>query len=140
MEMSRAIKPAPRPSAESLPWWEGVKERKFLLQHCLLCGKFWLPPSARCRHCLSTDFTWKEASGQGRIYSFVVYHRHYHPAFEDELPYVVAIIELDEGPRILSNIVGTPSDEVRCDLPVRVVFSDDGHNPMIPKFEICHGQ
>jgi hypothetical protein len=138
--MSSVVKPVPRPSAESLPYWEGAREKKLLLQHCRSCGEFWFPPSARCRHCLSHNFAWEEVSGQGRIYSFVVYHRHYHPAFEDELPYVVAIIELDEGPRLLSNIVGGPSQDVRCDLPVRAVFEDVGHGTMIPKFEICNGQ
>jgi hypothetical protein len=138
--MSSVVKPVPRPSAESLPYWEGAREKKLLLQHCRSCGEFWFPPSARCRHCLSHNFAWEEVSGQGRIYSFVVYHRHYHPAFEDELPYVVAIIELDEGPRLLSNIVGGPSQDVRCDLPVRAVFEDGGHGTVIPKFEICNGQ
>jgi len=138
--MGHAIKPAPRPSAESLPYWEGVKDRKLLLQHCRSCGQFWFPPAGRCRHCLSTDFTWEQASGGGRIYSFVVYHRIYDPGFEDDLPYVVAIIQLDEGPRLLSNIVRTPPEEVRCDLPVRVVFDDDGRNALLPKFEIPHGQ
>jgi uncharacterized OB-fold protein len=138
--MSSVVKPVPRPSAESLPYWEGAREKKLLLQHCRSCGEFWFPPSARCRHCLSHNFAWEEVSGQGRIYSFVVYHRHYHPAFEDELPYVVAIIELDEGPRLLSNIVGGPSQDVRCDLPVRAVFEDGGHGTNIPKFEICNGQ
>jgi len=138
--MSSVVKPVPRPSAESLPYWEGAREKKLLLQHCRSCGEFWFPPSARCRHCLSHNFAWEEVSGQGRIYSFVVYHRHYHPAFEDELPYVVAIIELDEGPRLLSNIVGGPSQDVRCDLPVRAVFEDGGHGTTIPKFEICNGQ
>jgi uncharacterized protein len=138
--MSHAVKPAPRASAESLPFWEGVKEKKLLLQHCRSCNQFWFPPSARCRHCLSADFAWEESSGQGRIYTFVVYHRLYHPGFEDELPYVVAIIELDEGPKLLSNIVRAPWEDVRCDLPVRLVFENDGRNPLLPKFEIGHGQ
>jgi len=138
--MNSIAKPVPRPSAESLPYWEGAREKKLLLQHCRSCGEFWFPPSAHCRRCLSQDFAWEEVSGHGRIYSFVVYHRNYHPAFEDELPYVVAIIELDEGPRLLSNIVGVPSQDVRCDLPVRAVFEDGGHGMMIPKFEICNGQ
>ncbi len=98
----------------------------------------WFPPSLRCRHCLSPHSDWREISGEGRIYSFVVYHRLYHPAFEQNLPYAVAIVELREGPRVLSNIIGTPWQEIRCDLPVRAVFGDDGRGMIIPQFVICH--
>ena len=74
-----------------------------------------------------------ESGGRGRIYSFVVYHRVYHPAFESDVPYAVAIVELDEGPRLLSNIVGMRPEDVRCDMRVRVVFEDEG-GVTIPKF------
>jgi uncharacterized OB-fold protein len=128
-------KPLPRPSPESVPFWEGAKAGRLMLPRCNRCGRFWFPPSQRCRHCLSADFEWRESAGKGRIYSFVVYHRTYHPAFETEVPYVVAIVELDEGPRLLTNIVGTPPDAVRCDQRVRAVFEDvDG--VAIPKFAI----
>ena len=127
-------KPSPRPSAESLAFWEAAKRKQLLLQKCRACGRFWFPPSARCHHCLSPDHEWCEVSGEGRIYSFVTYHRLYHPAFEKDLPYVVAIVELAEGPRLLTNIVGTPWHDVRCDLPVRVVFEDDPSGFAIPKF------
>ena len=135
--MSHSLpKPVPRPSAESRPFWDAVQERKFLLQRCRSCGNYWFPPSAQCRHCLSAHSEWQEASGNGRIYSFVVYHRLYHPAFEQDLPYVVAIVELREGPRLLSNIIGTPWQEIRCDSPVHVVFENDGRGMIIPQFAI----
>jgi uncharacterized protein len=129
-------KPAPHASAESLPYWQGAKEHKLLLQCCCSCGQFWFPPSARCRHCLSPEFIWQPASGERRIYSFVAYHRLYHPAFENELPYVVALVELREGPRLLTNIVGTAWQNVRCDQFVHVVFDGDGSGPVIPKFAV----
>jgi hypothetical protein len=129
-------KPVPRPSPESVPFWEGAKAKKLMLPRCNVCGQFWFPPSQRCRHCLSPDFAWVESGGCGRIYSFVVYHRVYHPAFEADVPYVVAIVELDEGPRLLSNIVGTAPDDVRCDARVRVVFEDACDGVTIPKFAI----
>jgi uncharacterized protein len=128
-------KPQPRPAAESLPFWEGAKARKLLLPRCNACGRFWFPPSGRCPHCLSADFVWRESGGQGRIYSFVIYHRVYHPAFEQDVPYAVAIVELDEGPRLLTNIVGTPPDEIRCDTRVRVVFEERGDST-VPQFAI----
>lgn len=129
-------KPLPRASAESRPYRDGAKQHKLLIQHCRACGQFWFPPSVRCSHCLSTDFAWDEVSGDGRIYSFVVYHRLYHPAFERDLPYVVAIVELREGPRLLTNIVGARWQDVRCDMPVKVVFDDDPRGETIPKFAI----
>jgi len=129
----KASKPRPRPAPESKPFWDAAREHRLLLPRCNACGQFWFPPSQRCAHCLAADFTWAEATGRGRIYSFVVFHRVYHPAFESDVPYVVAIVELDEGPRLLSNIVGMNPDDVRCDMRVQVVFEDtDGIT--IPKF------
>ena len=128
-------KPIPRPAVESAPYWEAAKAHKLLLPRCDACGQFWFPPSQRCTHCLSAHFTWHEASSHGRIYSFVVYHRVYHPAFEQDVPYAVAIVELDEGPRLLANIVGTPPDAIRCDMRVRVVFEERG-DQTIPQFVV----
>jgi uncharacterized OB-fold protein len=131
-----ARKPLPHPSPESLPFWEGAAANKLMLPRCNACGQFWFPPSQRCRHCLSADFAWHESRGEGRIYSFVVYHRVYHPGFENDVPYVVAVIELDEGPRLLSNIVGASWEDIRCDMRVRVVFEDAGSGITIPKFAL----
>jgi uncharacterized OB-fold protein len=128
-------KPLPRPGHESRPFWEGAKAGKLMLPRCDACGEFWFPPSERCPHCLSTNFQWREAKGEGRIYSFVVYHRVYHPAFEADVPYVVAIVELDEGPRLLTNIVGAP-DKVRCDARVRVEFVQASAEVVLPKFAL----
>jgi uncharacterized OB-fold protein len=128
-------KPQPRPSPESAAFWEGAKAHLLLLPRCNACGRFWFPPSARCVHCLSSDFGWVESAGAGRVYSFVVFHRVYHQAFEQDVPYAVAIVELDEGPRLLANIVGMPPDEVRCDMRVRVVFEERG-DQTIPQFAI----
>src|SRR5437763_7895282 len=120
--MITLTKPVPRPTPESQRFWDAAQQRKLALQHCRSCDQFWFPPSARCRHCLSTDFAWQEVSGKGRIYSFVVYHRLYHPAFEQDWPYAVPLVELRERPRLLTNIIATPWQNVRCDQPVHVVF------------------
>lgn len=127
-------KPVPHPSPETLPFWEAARAHRLLLPLCNACGKFWFPPTQRCAHCLSADFVWQEAKGAGRIYSFVVYHRVYHPGFESEVPYVVAIVELDEGPRLVTNIVGLKPDEVRCDMRVKAIFDDSSAGISIPKF------
>jgi uncharacterized OB-fold protein len=127
-------KPVPYPGPESLPFWEGAKAQRLLLPLCNVCNRFWFPPTQRCAHCLSADFVWRESSGKGRVYSFVVYHRVYHRGFEDEVPYVVAIVELDEGPRLITNIVGVAPDEVRCDMRVKVMFDESEPGVTIPKF------
>ena len=134
--MAEAKKPLPRPAPESRPFWEGAAAHRLMLPRCASCGQFWFPPSMRCPHCLSADFAWVEAKGTGRIYSFVVYHRVYHPGFEGEVPYTVAIVELDEGPRLLSNIVGTPPDKIACDMRVQVLFEDVADGIAIPKFSV----
>ena len=130
-----AWKPMPKPGPESLPFWEGAKARKLMLPRCNACGEFWFPPSLRCPRCLASDFAWRESSGKGRIYSFVVFHRVYHPAYESDVPYVVAIVELDEGPRLLSNIVDASPDAVLGDARVSVVFDASG-DVTIPKFAL----
>jgi uncharacterized OB-fold protein len=73
-------------------------------------------------------------SGNGKVFSFVVMHRVYRPAFKDKVPYVVAVIDLDEGPRIISNIVEMPIEEVECEMPVRVVYEEVRDGYLIPKF------
>lgn len=132
----RPAKPLPRPAPESLPFWEGAKRQTLMLPFCRSCQRFWFPPSNRCRRCLSDSFEWRETSGKGRVYSFVVFHRVYHPAFEADIPYVVAVVELDEGPRLLSNIVGAPVDGVHCDARVEVVFETAG-DWVIPRFKLA---
>ena len=127
-------KPLPRPAPESAPFWEAAKNHRLELPRCNACGKFWFPPSRSCPHCLAADFAWTPVSGRGTVFSFVVFHRVYHPAYEGEVPYVVALIALEEGPRMLSNVVGIPPDQVRCDTPVKVVFDDVADGVALPKF------
>jgi len=127
-------KPLPRPSPESVPYWDAAKNHRLEVQRCNACGQFWFPPSASCPHCLAADFAWTPVSGKGKVYSFVVFHRVYHPSYEGEVPYVVGLVELDEGPRMLTNIVGIPVDKVRCNMPVTVVFDDVAEGVSIPKF------
>lgn len=127
-------KPVPRPAPESVPYWDAAKQHKLVIPHCKVCGEYWFPPSQRCPHCLAADFAWAEVSGRGKVYSFVVFHRVYHPGFESEVPYVVALVELAEGPRLLTNIIGIPPEDVRCDMPVKVVFDDVSPDASVPKF------
>ncbi|HLU01871.1 MAG TPA: OB-fold domain-containing protein [Advenella sp.] len=88
------------------PYWESLAHGSLTFQTCARCGHNWLPPSRCCPGCLSTSWSWSKAAGRGKIISWVVYHVAYHPAFKDRLPYNVALIELQEGPRLISNVLG----------------------------------
>ena len=128
-------KPIPVPSAESQAYWDGLRDRKLLMPRCDACGKYWFPPSLLCPHCNETKWTWTSTSGRGRIFSYVVYHRVYHPGFADEVPYAVAVIELDEGPRMVSNVIGIAPDKLACDLRVEVVYQPITDTITLPKFK-----
>ncbi len=132
--MSDTAKPEPRPAPESVLFWEAARRHKLELPQCSACGKHWFPPTRACPHCLSADFAWSEVSGRGEVFSFVIYDRVYHPAFADEVPYVVALIELAEGPRMISGITGIAPDDVRCGMKVRAVFDDRPGGASVPVF------
>lgn len=128
-----AAKPTPRPAPESVPYWAAAREKRLSLPQCESCEQYWFPPSRTCPHCLSAQVHFSDVSGRGKVFSFVTFHRVYHPGFAGDVPYVVALIELEEGPRLLSNVVGVAPDDVRCEMPVEVVFEDVG-DATIPKF------
>ena len=132
--MSDVMMPLPRPSVETEQFWAAVQERRLLMPKCDACGTVNFPPRVACNICAKTNFTWTELSGRGKIYSFTVYHRVYHPAFKDKVPYVVAVVELEEGPRIISNIIGVPPPDVTCEMPVTVVYDMVRDDYLIPKF------
>jgi len=136
-EIQRAPKqkPIPQPAPESVPFWEAAKRHRLEIPRCNACGKHWFPPSQACPHCLAADFAFVPVSGRGKVFSFVTFHRVYHPAFATEVPYVVALVELEEGPRMLSNIVGAKPENVVCEMPVKVVFDDVAQGVSVPKFE-----
>jgi uncharacterized OB-fold protein len=85
-------KPKPRPAPESLPYWQAAKEHRLALPKCEDCSQFWFPPSRTCPHCLSTNFSFQNVSGRGKVFSFVTFHRVYRPAFAEDVPYVVALV------------------------------------------------
>jgi uncharacterized OB-fold protein len=127
-------KPLPRPNRLSAPYWQGAKQHELRLQRCSDCGAWRFPPSERCADCLSKAVEWTAASGRGRIWSWISMHQRYYPAFEAELPYVVAYVQLEEGPKLMSNLIGVSEDEIACDLPVEVVFDDVTPEYTLPKF------
>jgi uncharacterized OB-fold protein len=117
---------APEPDPLTAPYWEGARNGQLLLQHCQACAACWHPPLPRCPSCLSDDVAWRPAAGEGHVYSYTVIHHATHPAVEDNLPYLVALVELKEGPRVVTNIRGCPAEDVHVGMAVRVVFEPCG--------------
>jgi uncharacterized OB-fold protein len=126
----------PVPDSESQPFWDAAAEGRLLYQHCNVCGNDYHYARARCPKCWSPEVEWRAASGRGTIYTYTVVRQNPMPPFRDRLPYGVGIVELDEGPRMMSGFVATDPEELRIGMPVEVVFEREGEEPgvMVPRF------
>ena len=128
-------KPLPKVNADTKPFWDGCRNHELRFQKCTECGHVRWPPSIICPLCYSNKTEWIRASGKGEIFSFVVYHKAFHPAFEADLPYVVAIVELEEGLHFLTNIVGCDPGAMSCEMTVEVSWEDITEEFSLPKFK-----
>jgi uncharacterized OB-fold protein len=126
--------PVPRPSVESEPFWAAVRQHELRFQRCARDGKLFFPPAARCPRCWSSEWAWERVSGRGTVFSFVTFQRSYHPAFRGALPYVVAIVELDDGVRFTTRLTEVQPEDVRVGMPVELVFTDVGDRDVLPLF------
>jgi len=127
-------KPLPKLNGDTIPFWEGCQRHELRFQQCLDCGHVRWPPSDICPRCHAAASRWIISRGTGRVYTFAVYHVAFHPGFAADLPYTVAVVALDEGPRLLTNIVGCRPEEVRCDMAVAVDWEDIDEGITLPKF------
>lgn len=127
-------KPLPTTTPWSAPFWEGCRRGELLVQKCEDCQSYVFYPKMYCPNCLSSHLEWIKASGKGTVYSFMTVYGFQPTEFAADVPYVVAIIELEEGVRMMSNIVGCPPDSVRCDMKVGVVFDKVTDAFTLPKF------
>ena len=119
MIQPRVVPPA---DATTQAWWDATRDRRLLIQTCGMCHQGQLYPRATCTACFSPDLGYAEASGRGIIVSYTIVHRAPDPAFTP--PYVVALVRLEEGPTVMSNIIGCPPDDVRCDQSVAATWED----------------
>jgi uncharacterized OB-fold protein len=124
--------PLPTVTPMTEPYWTGLAAGELRHQRCGACGNAWLPAREECPGCLSDDWEWQAASGRGRIISWVVYRQAFHPAFADRLPYNVAVVELDEGPRLITNILGA-EDDLAIERPV-VLEIEQESGVSVPRF------
>jgi len=127
-------KPLPVIDAESRPYWDALREHRLILKQCRDCRRHHFYPRELCPHCHSNALDWVEASGTGVIYSFTIARRPAGPAFKPDVPYVVAVIDLEECPRMMTNILTADVESVRIGQKVQVVFADVTEEVTLPKF------
>jgi len=130
--MSEYQKPVPLPTLDTREYWEGCRRHELLIQRCLKCRAFRFYPRPMCPECNSLESEWIRAGGKGQVYSWTVTVRQFHPAFE--VPYVIAIVELEEGVRMTTNVINCQPEALYVGMPVEVVFEDVSGETTIPKF------
>ena len=137
-ERTEIRKPLPEITPVNQAFWEGAKAGKLLMQKCADCGAWIFCPRPICVDCNSDKLQWVSLSGRGTIFSFTVIREVVGQAlrgFAPDIPYVTAWIDLEEGPRFCSNVIGCPVEDVHIGMPVEVVFEDTGHGVTLPKFK-----
>jgi uncharacterized OB-fold protein len=136
-----AAQPAPKPinpvvSEINRPFWDACRDKRLIAQRCTQCGELRHPAAPVCPQCLATGYEWKDLSGRGELFSYIVIHRGYHPWWAQRVPYNVALIELEEGLRMFSNVVGTPNDQLQVGQKVKVAFEQRDDDLIVPVFEL----
>jgi uncharacterized OB-fold protein len=127
-------KPLPVLDLDSRLFWESCKKHEMALQQCLSCKQFRYPPRSLCPRCHSPEAQWTPIGGGGEIYVALVMCRSYGPAWERDLPYNISLIDLDEGVRIWSNVIGCPAEEIKIGDRVEVSYEDVTDEIALPKF------
>lgn len=133
---STPAKPLPQRTADNGPFLDGLREGRVLLQRCDACQSLRYPATRQCPTCLRDQHTWTAVSGRGRVYSFIIVHQVYQSAFEADVPYNVAVIQLEEGPRIVTNLVGCANDAIRIGLSVEPEFVKVEGDRCVLKFRL----
>ncbi|MGO9823244.1 MAG: Zn-ribbon domain-containing OB-fold protein [Solirubrobacteraceae bacterium] len=132
-------RPVPLADDHSQHYWTAAERGELLIQRCGRCGAHQFYPRRHCVACMAADPQWVQACGRGRLHTYSVVHRATNPEFGDDCPYVFAIVELDEGPRISTRIVDAPLDALRCDAPVVLRAPSGDDHPALPYFTLAEG-
>jgi uncharacterized OB-fold protein len=132
--MAEIVRPIPEITTELRPFFEASRNGQLVVQKCGKCGDLRFPPHRLCSKCLSRESSWAPVSGEGEVYSFIVMHRVYHPAFASQVPYAVAMIKLKEGAKMISNVVGIDPRTIKCGMPVKVSFEKLNDEVTLPMF------
>ncbi len=130
-------KPLPELGPDNRPFWEAARREELSMQQCGQCNHIRYPINAICPRCLSEETAWVVLSGRGTVHSSIVFHQVYNQAFAPDVPYNVSLIQLDEGPRMFSNVLGVAPGEVRVGDRVEVVFDHVTDDIAIPRFRLA---
>ena len=133
MATTHPYRPLPHVTYLNAPFWEAARRHELIAQRCLDCQGWFAPADAACTHCFSTNWRWEQSSGRGVIYSFSAMHR-VLPGFPS--PTIFAVVELEEGFTMGTNLVDCDEAELRCDLPVEVAFEDMTDEYALPVFRL----
>lgn len=117
-------RPLPKPTELTQPFWDATREGRLIMQRCTACQTFVWTPQMACRECLTETLEWADVSGRGKVYTYVVLHQAAIAAFK--APYTIAVVELEEGPRIFTDLVEVDPADVAIDMPVEVAFEQMG--------------
>jgi uncharacterized protein len=134
--MGGYAKPIPAVTPELQPFFDAAKRHELVVQRCRSCGATRFPARPTCAHCLSGEAEWVRVGGRGTVFTYNVMHQVYHPAFAPEVPYTVVLIQLDEGPKMISNLIGVAPEDIRIGMRVEVVFEDLNDQVTLPKFKL----
>jgi uncharacterized protein len=129
------VKSVPVPTKETQPYWDGCKQHELRVQKCAACGHHQFYPRLYCTTCMSDRVEWVKTSGRARVLSYTIIYRPVTQAFAGNVPYVVAMVTLDEGPQMMTNIVGCEPEKVHIGMPVQVTFEDWTEEISVPKFK-----
>lgn len=127
-------KPVPTVDDNNRPFWEGVRDGRLIMQRCTDCGHLRYPCAPSCPECLSPNAAWEQLSGRGEVFSFVIFHQVYHAAFKEDVPYNVILVQLEEGPRMFSNLVECELNKIEVGMPVALVCDPVTPELTIPRF------
>lgn len=128
--MSEIQRPHPEPDGETQPFWDGIAEGRLRLQRCRACGRHIFYPRSVCPHCMAAELEWTDATGRGAVHAFTVVHRA-PPGFTEDAPYVVAMVELEEGPRMLTRLLDVAPGDAVIGMKVEVAIEGE---PRLPFF------
>jgi uncharacterized OB-fold protein len=124
----------PRPKPETAAWWDGCRHHELLIQSCTRCGHRQFYPRIICTACMSDSLEWTRSSGRGQLITFTICRRAVSEAYADDVPYVIALVRLEEGPTMMSNIIECDPGSVVSGMPVEVVFEKRTEEITIPQF------
>lgn len=132
--MSEYRKPVPHPSPDTQRFWDGCKQHELWIPFCLTCEQHFFYPRPFCPRCFGWELEWRQVTGKATLYTYAIQYRPQGPGFEP--PYVTAIVQLDEGPRMLSSLVDVEPDpeQIQCDMPLEVTFEEISDEISLPKF------